>query len=75
VQLLAPSGVLLIDNMQGSQVILSDEGLENNESAVAVLELARELKSDDKLNAQLAPVRDGVMVITPKAPAKRSLEP
>ena len=72
VDLLALCGVILIDNMQASEIVLSGAGHENNESAVAILELARQLKSDDKMNAQLAPVRDGVMVITPKGPEKRS---
>ncbi len=71
-ELLGPSGVLLIDNMRASELVLSGGGHESNESAVAIFELARELASDSRLDAQLAPVRDGVMVITPKAQAKRS---
>jgi caffeoyl-CoA O-methyltransferase len=71
-ELLAPSGVLLIDNMRASELVLSGAGYDSNQSAVAIRELAQELATDPKLDAQLAHVRDGVMVITPKAPANRS---
>ncbi len=65
-EMLQPSGVLLIDNMRASELVLTGEGHERDKSAAAILELARELASDSKLDAQLAPVRDGVMVITSK---------
>ena len=71
-ELLGPSGVLLIDNMRASELVLTGGGHERDKSAAAVLELARELASDSTLDAQLAHVRDGVMVITSKTPAKQA---
>jgi caffeoyl-CoA O-methyltransferase len=71
IELLAPSGVLLIDNMRASELVMSAKGHEGNKSAAAILQLAQELASDSRLDAQLAPVRDGVMVISIKASTAR----
>jgi caffeoyl-CoA O-methyltransferase len=66
--LLSPTGVLLIDNMQAIEMLLS--GPVADPSAAAIQELASELAADSKLDAVLTHVRDGVMVITPRPPAR-----
>ncbi|HEY3197067.1 MAG TPA: class I SAM-dependent methyltransferase [Nitrospirales bacterium] len=66
--LLSPTGVLLIDNMQASELVLTAPV--GDASAAAIQELARELASDSQLDAELAHVRDGVMVITRRAVAR-----
>jgi caffeoyl-CoA O-methyltransferase len=60
--LLSPTGVLLIDNMRASAMVLTVPVADV--SAAAIQELAREVASDASLDAVLMPVRDGVMVIT-----------
>ncbi len=62
--LVAPSGVILMDNMRG--VTLGDVDPKGNPSIAAVQELNRILASDSRVTAELVSVRDGVMVITPK---------
>jgi caffeoyl-CoA O-methyltransferase len=64
VALVAPSGVILMDNMRG--VTLGDVDPKGNPSIAAVQELNRILASDSRVTAELVSVRDGVMVITPK---------
>ena len=66
--LLSPTGVLLIDNMQASDLVFTAPV--RDASAAAIQELARELASDAYLDAELAHVRDGVMVITRRAVAR-----
>ena len=63
--LLAPTGVLLMDNMRG--VTLGEVDPKGNPSIAAVQELSRTLASDARVTAELVAVRDGIMVITPKA--------
>ena len=62
--LLAPAGVLLMDNMRGAA--LGDVNPKGDPSIAAVQELSRTLASDSRISAELVSVRDGVMVITPK---------
>ena len=66
--LLSPTGVLLIDNMQSSELLLP--GPVADPSAAAIQELARQLESEPQLDVVLAHVRDGVMVVTPRHPAR-----
>ena len=66
--LLSPTGVLLIDNMQASELLLP--GPVADPSAAAIQELARQLESEPQLDVVLAHVRDGVMVVTPRHPAR-----
>lgn len=63
--LLAPTGVLLMDNMRG--VTLGDVDPQGDPSIAAVLELGRVLAAAPGVTAELVDVRDGVMVITSKA--------
>lgn len=62
--LLAPAGVLLMDNMRG--VTLGDVAPRGDPSIAAVQELGRTIASDNRVTAELVAARDGVMVITPK---------
>lgn len=62
--LLGPAGLILMDNMQG--ITLSDVDPQGDPSIAAVQELGRTLASDSRVTAELVPVRDGVMVITPR---------
>jgi caffeoyl-CoA O-methyltransferase len=68
--LLSPTGVLLIDNMQASELVLPAPV--TDASAAAIQELARELAADSQLDAVLTPVRDGVMVVTQRERARSS---
>ena len=62
--LLSPTGVLLMDNMQASDMVLPTP---TQDVAGAVIQkLAHELACDAQVDAQLIPVRDGVMVVTPR---------
>jgi caffeoyl-CoA O-methyltransferase len=63
--LLAPAGVILMDNMRGAT--LGNVDPQGDPSIAAVQELSRMLSSDARVTAELVSVRDGVMVITPKA--------
>ena len=63
--LLAPAGVLLMDNMRG--VTLGDVASQGDPSIAVVQELGRTLVSDSRVTAELVAVRDGVMVITPNS--------
>jgi caffeoyl-CoA O-methyltransferase len=68
--LLSPSGVLLIDNMQASELVFTAPV--SDASAAAIFELARELAADSRLDVVLTHVRDGVMVVTPRRLASAS---
>ena len=63
--LLAPAGVILMDNMRGGT--LGEVDPKGDPSIAAVQELSRTLASDARVTAELVAVRDGIMVITPKA--------
>jgi caffeoyl-CoA O-methyltransferase len=63
--LLAPAGVILMDNMRGAT--LGNVDSQGDPSIAAVQELGRMLSSDTRVTAELVSVRDGVMVVTPKA--------
>lgn len=66
-ELLAPTGVLLMDNTQGLAV---GGGVQTQDPAVAAIrELARLVHSDTRVNAQLVGARDGVLVVTRAARA------
>jgi caffeoyl-CoA O-methyltransferase len=60
--LLSPTGVLLIDNMRASAMVLTVPVADA--SAAAIQEVTGEVASDANLDAVLMNVRDGVMVIT-----------
>lgn len=62
--LLAPAGVILMDNMRGAT--LGEVDPAGDPSIAAVQELGRTLASDSRVTAELMSVRDGVMVITSK---------
>lgn len=62
--LLGPAGLILMDNMRG--IALGAVDPHGDPSIAAVQELGRTLASDARVTAELIPVRDGVMVITPK---------
>ena len=62
--LLSPTGVLLIDNMQASDIVLPAPT--RDVSGAVIQKLAHELAFDAQVDSQLIPVRDGVMVITPR---------
>ena len=61
--LLSGSGILLIDNMQGSLMTAVDPKL--SPAVRAVQELSRTIASDRRVTAEFKAVRDGVIVITP----------
>ena len=63
--LLAPSGILLMDNMRG--VAMDGVDAKGDPSILAVQELGRLLAADARVTAELFAARDGVMVVTPKA--------
>jgi caffeoyl-CoA O-methyltransferase len=61
-ELLAPSGTLLMDNTRGIALGPVDPSLDP--AIVAVQELARLVRSDTRLKSKLMAVRDGVLVVT-----------
>jgi len=63
-RLLAPAGIILMDNMRGAT--LGDVKSHGDSSIAAVQELGRLIASDARVSAELVSVRDGVMVITSK---------
>jgi caffeoyl-CoA O-methyltransferase len=63
-RLLAPAGIILMDNMRGAA--LGDVDPHGDRSIAAVQELGHALAADGRVRAELVSVRDGVMVITPK---------
>ncbi len=60
-RMLAPGGMILMDNMQGVALEVDAKG---DPSIMAIQELGRLLASDAGVTAELAAARDGVMVIT-----------
>lgn len=60
-ELLAPSGSLLMDNTQGIAMGQVDPSLDP--AIAAIQELAHLIRSDGRINAELKAVRDGVLVI------------
>jgi caffeoyl-CoA O-methyltransferase len=69
-ELLAPSGVLLMDNTQGMALRPVDHT--KDPAIAAIRELAQLVQSDSRINAQLMGVRDGVLVVTWAAQASRT---
>ena len=61
-ELLAPSGKLLMDNTRGIALGPVDPSLDP--AIVAIQELARLIQSDTRINSELMAVRDGVLVVT-----------
>jgi caffeoyl-CoA O-methyltransferase len=61
-ELLAPSGTLLMDNTRGIALGPVDPSLDP--AIVAIQELARLIRSDARINSELMAVRDGVLVVT-----------
>jgi caffeoyl-CoA O-methyltransferase len=69
-ELLAPTGVLMMDNTQG---IAIDPIHQTTDPAIAAIkELAHFSQSDSRVNTQLIPVRDGVLVVTWVSQAART---
>jgi caffeoyl-CoA O-methyltransferase len=70
-ELLAPTGVLLMDNTQG--MALGPPVDPTKDPAIAAIhELACLIQSDTRISAQLMGVRDGVLVVTWAAQAAKS---
>jgi caffeoyl-CoA O-methyltransferase len=63
-ELLAPRGVILIDNVLWSGDVLNEAS--QDPSTAAIQELNRFVASDTRVVAVLLPLRDGVFMITPK---------
>jgi caffeoyl-CoA O-methyltransferase len=61
-ELLTPTGTLLMDNTQG--MALGPIDPTQDPAIAAIQELARLTQSDPGINAQLMEVRDGVLVVT-----------
>jgi caffeoyl-CoA O-methyltransferase len=61
-ELLAPTGVLLMDNTQG--IALGSVDPTRDPAIAAIHELARLIQSDTRISAELMGVRDGVLVVT-----------
>jgi caffeoyl-CoA O-methyltransferase len=68
--LLSPTGVLLMDNMQASEMVLPTSA--RDVSGAVIQKLAHELASDAQVDAVLTPVRDGVMVVVPRRQPNQS---
>ena len=68
--LLAPSGVLLIDNMQGLRLGSVDPKLDP--AIAAIQELGRIIASDARLRTEFVAVRSGVLVVSAATLFKRS---
>ena len=60
-ELLAPTGALLMDNTQG--IALRPVDPSQDPAIAAIQELARLIRSDTRINSELMPVRDGVLVV------------
>ncbi len=69
-ELLAPTGVVLMDNTQG--MALGPVDPTKDPAIAAIQELARLIQSDTRISAQLMGVRDGVLVVTWAAQASRT---
>jgi predicted O-methyltransferase YrrM len=63
-KLLSATGVLLMDNMQASEMRLPTPA--QDVSGAVIQKLAHELASDPQVDAVLTHVRDGVMVVMPR---------
>jgi len=64
-ELIAPTGVILIDNVLWSGRVLNANA--SDSSTQAIQELNRVVASDPHVTAVLLTLRDGVFVIKPKA--------
>jgi caffeoyl-CoA O-methyltransferase len=60
-ELVAPQGVILIDNVLWSGDVLKTEGVDS--STTAIQELNRIIASDRGINAVLATIRDGIFIV------------
>lgn len=60
-ELLAPTGLLLMDNAQGMAV--GGVGQSADPAVAAIRELARLVRSDPRVSARLVGVRDGVLTV------------
>lgn len=61
-ELLAPTGTLLMDNTRGIAMGPVDPSLDP--AIAAIQELTRLIRSETRISAELTPVRDGVLVVT-----------
>jgi caffeoyl-CoA O-methyltransferase len=68
--LLGPSGLLLIDNMQGLQLGSIDPKLDP--AIAAIQELGRIIASDARLTTEYVAVRSGLLVVSAATQIKRS---
>lgn len=64
-ELLAPTGIILIDNVLWSGDVLDDSATDARTRAIQ--ELNRVVAADVRVQTVLVPIRDGIFVITPKA--------
>jgi caffeoyl-CoA O-methyltransferase len=71
--LLSSSGILMIDNMQGS--LMQPVDPKGDAAIRAIQELSRSIASDTGVTAEFVPVRDGVVVVTPRLSAPDGLNP
>ena len=69
-KLLSATGVLLMDNMQASEMVLPTPA--QDVSGAVIQKLAHELASDPQVDAVLTHVRDGVMVVMPRRRPQQS---
>nr|MBA2251246.1 class I SAM-dependent methyltransferase [Nitrospirales bacterium] len=60
-ELIAPRGVILIDNVLWSGEVLKSEGVDS--STVAIQELNQIIASDRKVKAVLVTIRDGIFMV------------
>jgi predicted O-methyltransferase YrrM len=63
-ELLAPAGIILIDNVLWGGEVIKPES--TDPSTAAIQELNRTIANDSRITAVLLPLRDGVFVITRK---------
>lgn len=61
--LVAPTGVILIDNVLWAGEVLKQPP--SDERAAAIQELNRTVAEDPRVRAVLAPIRDGVLIVAP----------
>lgn len=64
-ELLAPTGVILIDNVLWSGEVLKQPPPDDRTRAIQ--ELNRIVAADVRVHVVLVPIRDGILVVTPKA--------
>lgn len=66
VDLVSPNGIILIDNVLWSGTVVQQPPVD--ETTTSIQELNRVVRSDDRVSAVLVTIRDGVLLITLRAP-------